>query len=100
SLRHAAPAAPAIRRFGASVVGVVDGAQPSPRARFGRVELRGQRLALEARERGFTRPDGGGRLLAPWRVEVVPRANGCQPPLVAGEVGVGLLELGVRRAPP
>ena len=53
--------------------------------------------SLSKRERPPRPGDGRSGLLAAEHVEVVARADRSQPLLVAGEVDVGLLELGVRR---
>src|SRR5262249_8449536 len=46
-------------------------------------------------ERLLARGNGGGCLLAAGRIEVGARADCSEPLLMAGEIGVGLLELGV-----
>src|SRR5215217_2724770 len=81
-----------------SAVGPVDRAQAGPDAGRGSVELGRQRFALEPGERLLARRDGRGGVLASGRVEVVAGADRGEPLLMAGEVGVGFLELGVRGA--
>src|SRR3954453_20801799 len=100
------PGSPDVRRessrcvgdgaLGAAAVCAFDGVQSRAGVRRGLVELGGRRLALESGERLLARSDGRGGLLAPGRVEVVARANRGKPFLMAGEVDVGFLELGVR----
>jgi hypothetical protein len=79
-----------------SVVGSFDSAQSGPVVGGGLVELGGQRFAFESGECVLARGDGRGGLLTAGRFEVVARTDGGEPRLMAGEVGVGLLEFGAR----
>lgn len=53
--------------------------------------------SLEPGECLLARGDRRGGLLTAGRVEVVARTDGGEPLLMAGQVGVGCLQLGVRR---